>query len=148
MKAKKDQSVDKDEDAKVEKPAGSGNAQADGMAQAHMYAALNYQQKQAQYTQQFSQLSQMNPLLFQQQMIQNMQYRQPTYQNYNNNRQNFNKQKPAEEKKDSNSGAGSTNLSAGGTQYDEAQLQQQLTFIKKLQDECKGGNPDEKPKEV
>ena len=33
------------------------DAQASGMAQAHMYAALNYQQKQAQYTQQFSQMS-------------------------------------------------------------------------------------------
>ena len=37
MKAKKEQ----EEDGKAEKP--SGNTQADGMAQAHMYAALNYQ---------------------------------------------------------------------------------------------------------
>jgi hypothetical protein len=78
-------------------------------------------------------------------MIQNMQYRQPTYQNYN--RSNNQYKKPAEtEKKDSSSGAGSTNL--GGQHYDESQLQQQLAFIRKLQQEASGGNPDDKPKEV
>ena len=44
MKAKRES--DKEEEGKSEKPAAStGGAQADGMAQAHMYAALNYQQK-------------------------------------------------------------------------------------------------------
>lgn len=40
MKAKKEDKEEKNEE----------NKQASGMAQAHMYAALNYQQKQAQYS--------------------------------------------------------------------------------------------------
>lgn len=49
-----------------------------------MMAAFQQQQKQTQF--QMNYMNQMNPMLMQQQMIYQMQYRQPYY-NHQNNRQ-------------------------------------------------------------
>jgi len=64
----------------------------------NMLAAFQFQQQQQKLSQQMSQASMqmqqmnsMNPMLFQQQMIYSMQYRQPTY---NPNRPNLHNKQP------------------------------------------------------
>ena len=81
-----------------------------------------------------SQFNQMNPLLYQQQMIHNMQYRQPPqqFQRYRNKGGDQNDKK--DEKSDSSQSA--------QVSHDEATLKSQLDFIIKLEQEQSGFNPN------
>jgi hypothetical protein len=91
-------------------------------------------------------MNQMNPLLFQQQMIQNMQYRQPHYgggqYRQNQNKQN---QKEDDKKRDNQSTAGNTSIT--NQTFDDTQLQSQLSMILSMKQEQEGGDPNAKTKE-
>jgi hypothetical protein len=102
------------------------------------------------------QMSQVNPMLFQQQMIYNMQYRQPNYQHFNNNnnqqRNNQTGKNNKQTKNKESSDQSDTKASESSqNQFDEDTIQQKLQYILQMSQDQVGvqsDNPEVRKQEM